>query len=74
MKITVKKLSELRKPEKNVRLHTAKQLEEYVRSLEMFGQIRPLVMRPGRSLRETDCMMPLSEWGEIQQSAMSSPG
>lgn len=44
MKITVKKLSELRKPEKNVRLHTAKQLEEYVRSLEMFGQIRPLVV------------------------------
>lgn len=44
MKITVKKLDELRKPAKNVRLHTGKQIEEYVRSLEMFGQIRPLVV------------------------------
>ena len=44
MKVTVKKLSELRMMEKNVRRHTDKQLKEYVRSVEMFGQIRPIVV------------------------------
>ena len=36
-------LSELKKPERNVRMHTEKQLKEFVRSIEMFGQIRPIV-------------------------------
>ena len=44
MKIVKKKLTELRKIEKNVRKHTQKQLNEYVRSVKMFGQIRPLVI------------------------------
>lgn len=39
-----KKLSELHKTEKNIRRHSGKQIEEYVRSLKMFGQIRPLVV------------------------------
>jgi len=38
------KLSELKKPEKNVRIHTPKQLSEFVRSVKMFGQIRPIVI------------------------------
>ena len=44
MKVTVKKLSELKRPKRNVRMHTDKQLVEFRRSVEMFGQIRPLVV------------------------------
>ena len=44
MKITKIKLADLKKPERNVRKHTDKQMVEYVRSLDMFGQIRPLVV------------------------------
>lgn len=44
MKVTVKKLSELKKLEKNVRRHNDKQIGEYMRSLEMFEQIRPMVV------------------------------
>lgn len=31
-------------PEKNVRIHTEQQLKEFVRSINMFGQIRPIVL------------------------------
>ena len=44
MKILKLKLTELKLPERNVRIHTEKQLEEFVRSLKMFGQIRPVVV------------------------------
>lgn len=44
MKITKKKLTELRHPEKNVRMHTDKQIAEFQRSIQMFGQIRPIVV------------------------------
>lgn len=44
MKITTKRLSELHKPEKNVRIHTEQQLREFERSVKMFGQIRPIVI------------------------------
>jgi len=44
MKIVKKKLSELQRPERNVRMHTDKQLKEFRRSVEMFGQIRPIVV------------------------------
>lgn len=43
MKAVTKLLSDLRRPEKNVRMHTDKQLVEFRRSVEMFGQIRPIV-------------------------------
>ena len=43
MKTVTKKLSDLKRPEKNVRMHTDKQLVEFRRSVEMFGQIRPIV-------------------------------
>ena len=43
MKTVVKPRSELKRPEKNVRMHTDKQLVEFRRSVEMFGQIRPIV-------------------------------
>lgn len=44
MKIVKKPITELRPMEKNVRRHTDKQLKEYVRSIEMFGVIKPLVV------------------------------
>lgn len=43
MNITRVPLSKLRPPEKNIRIHSAKQIEEFIRSIEMFGQIRPIV-------------------------------
>ena len=43
MNITKVPLSALRKPERNVRLHSNKQIEEFKRSINMFGQIRPIV-------------------------------
>jgi len=44
MKVVKKALSELKHPEKNVRMHTDKQIAEFRRSVEMFGQIRPIVV------------------------------
>ena len=38
------KLTDLSKPKKNVRIHTEQQLKEFRRSVEMFGQIRPIVI------------------------------
>lgn len=44
MKVTVKKLADLKPMGKNVRRHSQKQITEYVRSIKMFGQIKPLVV------------------------------
>ena len=44
MKIEKIKLTDLKIPEKNVRLHTEFQLKEFERSIRMFGQIRPIVI------------------------------
>lgn len=44
MQIVARKLSELHKLDRNVRRHNDKQLNEYVRSLKMFGQIRPIII------------------------------
>ena len=44
MKVVQKKLSDLHKIEKNIRRHSQKQISEYVRSLKMFGQVKPLVI------------------------------
>lgn len=44
MNIVKIKVSLLKKPERNVRLHTEKQIDEFVRSVKMFGQIRPVVV------------------------------
>lgn len=38
------KLSDMVRPEKNVRIHTEQQLREFERSVKMFGQIRPIVV------------------------------
>ena len=44
MKVVKKQLKDLKRPEKNVRLHSDKQIKEFQRSIEMFGQIRPIVI------------------------------
>ena len=44
MKVVQKKLADLHKIEKNIRRHSQKQINEYVRSLRMFGQVKPLVV------------------------------
>lgn len=44
MKITKIKLADLKRPERNVRMHTDKQIVEFKRSVQMFGQIRPIVV------------------------------
>lgn len=44
MKVIKMQLSELIRPEKNVRIHAEQQLKEFERSIEMFGQIRPIVV------------------------------
>lgn len=44
MEVITMKLANLIKPEKNVRIHTEQQLKEFRRSVEMFGQIRPIVV------------------------------
>jgi len=44
MKIERLPLADIKKPERNVRIHTEKQLHEFGRSITMFGQIRPIVI------------------------------
>lgn len=44
MEVVIKKLAELKHMPGNTRLHSAKQIREYVRSIEMFGQLRPMVI------------------------------
>lgn len=44
MNNTTMKLSDMVKPERNVRIHTEQQLREFERSVRMFGQIRPIVV------------------------------
>ena len=44
MNVITMPISELKRPERNVRIHTDKQLKKFERSIRMFGQIRPLVV------------------------------
>lgn len=37
-------VSSLTLPEKNIRIHSARQIQEFERSVRMFGQIRPIVV------------------------------
>lgn len=67
MKVVKKLLSDLCRPERNVRMHTDKQLKEFRRSVEMFGQIRPIVVEEvgtilaGNGLYETLLSMSYTE-------------
>ena len=44
MKIVTMKLSDLTVPERNVRKHPEQQIKEFIRSVKMFGQTRPIVV------------------------------
>lgn len=44
MKIISMNINDLHIPERNMRIHTKKQIEEFKRSVKMFGQIRPIVV------------------------------
>jgi Predicted transcriptional regulators len=44
MKITKVNIDTLKSPERNVRKHNEKQIKELARSIEKFGQIRPVVI------------------------------
>lgn len=44
MKTTTVKLKDLVPMENNIRIHTYKQIEELIKSIELFGQIRPIVI------------------------------
>lgn len=44
MKVISMTIDSLVSPEKNVRIHSEKQISEFVRSIEKFGQIRPVVV------------------------------
>ena len=44
MNITQLALDQLKRPARNVRVHTDGQIAEFKRSVEMFGQIRPIVV------------------------------
>jgi len=67
MEVITMKISELKRPERNVRIHTDKQLKEFERSIRMFGQIRPLVVDEtntilaGCGCYETLCRMGMTE-------------
>ena len=44
MNVISMNIDELHIPERNMRIHTKKQIEEFKRSVTMFGQIRPIVV------------------------------
>lgn len=50
MNIVKMPLDSLQRPERNVRMHTEKQLTEFERSISMFGQIRPIVVDEKRTI------------------------
>ena len=59
MKVIKVKLTDLHKPEVNVRIHNDIQLKEFERSVRMFGQIRPILA--GNGLYDTLVRMGESE-------------
>lgn len=64
MKVVARKLAELHMPEKNVRKHNDKQIGEYIRSIKMFGQIKPLVIaEDGEILAGNGLFMALQRMG-----------
>ena len=44
MEVVIKNLADLKHMPGNTRLHSERQIREYMRSIEMFGQLRPMVI------------------------------
>lgn len=69
MKVISMPISELKLPERNVRIHTEKQLKEFERSIRMFGQIRPLVVDETNTiLSGVGCFETLCRMGATEAS------
>lgn len=69
MNVITMPLSELKRPERNVRIHTDKQLKEFERSIRMFGQIRPLVVDETNTiLAGVGCFETLCRMGATEAS------
>lgn len=77
MNVVKMPLSSLKRPERNVRMHTEKQLKEFERSVTMFGQIRPIVVDDertilaGNGLYETLLRMGWTEADVLQMQDLS---
>ena len=77
MNVVKMPLSSLKRPERNVRMHTEKQLKEFERSVTMFGQIRPIVVDDertilaGNGLYETLLRMGWTEADVLQMQGLS---
>lgn len=77
MNVVKKPLSIQKRPERNVRMHTEKQLKEFERSVTMFGQIRPIVVDDertilaGNGLYETLLRMGWTEADVLQMQGLS---
>lgn len=77
MNVVKMPLSTLKRPERNVRMHTEKQLKEFERSVTMFGQIRPIVVDDertilaGNGLYETLLRMGWTEADVLQMQGLS---
>ena len=44
MEVVIKKLVDLKTKKTNVKLHDDKKIDDYVRSIELIGQLRPIVI------------------------------
>lgn len=77
MNVVKMPLSTLKRPQRNVRMHTEKQLKEFERSVTMFGQIRPIVVDDertilaGNGLYETLLRMGWTEADVLQMQGLS---
>lgn len=64
-------INELKFPEKNVRKHSPKQIKEMVRSIEAFGQIRPVVVDETNTiLCGNGLVMALKEMGKTEADVL----
>lgn len=77
MNVVKMPLESLKRPERNVRMHTEKQLIEFERSVIMFGQIRPIVVDEncvvlcGNGLFETLLRMGWKEADVLQMNGLT---
>lgn len=75
METIIMNLSELVRPETNVRIHTKKQIAEFGKSIKMFGQIRPIVIDENNTVLAGNGLMDaLIELGETTGSVLQYKG
>ncbi len=75
MKVEIVKIDSLTHPKKNVRIHTKEQIKELYKSVEMFGQIRPIIIdEEGLILAGNGLVEAYREHGQGEIKAMTIPG